>query len=463
MIYRNSSVKKIIFICALLDLFLLFYLPLNGNEREWVIWIIVYITGLLVEVMFFVGGCRYNIDIFEPVLLISIVYFAFLIFAPIRCIYFKSYDCLGVDVMNGAVGGTIVFGISMLCYYLGYWNKFRIAEYAFVKEKALDSSDYISEQRIAFGALIIWVVCCGLTLLYDFSVGRTLIYMFSFGKINTSLGELRETGGNINLLINFEYSMIGAWMYLFRYSRIKCVKAITFVLTLSLLFVRGFRFIILIFVLAPIIYTYMRKDKRPAFTSLLLFAIVAILAFSMIETVRNSVRSGDGYHYEITSVLYAFNRVFDSDFTVFKPFYGIIEHFPKDMPFQYGKEMLLYTFVMIIPRVIWPGKPDALQKMVVTTAVSETAAQSGMAFVNLGEFYFEFGILGCIVSMFLFGVLSRYLRRIAKINSDGLICYSMLLPTCIQLVARGYIPSNFYLIVFLCLPTLIIRFIAKRI
>ena len=118
---------------------------------------------------------------------------------------------------------------------------------------------------------------------------------------------------------------------------------------------------------------------------------------------------------------------------------------------------------MIIPRVIWPGKPDALQKMVVTTAVSETAAQSGMAFVNLGEFYFEFGILGCIVSMFLFGVLSRYLRRIAKINSDGLICYSMLLPTCIQLVARGYIPSNFYLIVFLCLPTLIIRFIAKRI
>ena len=91
--------------------------------------------------------------------------------------------------------------------------------------------------------------------------------------------------------------------------------------------------------------------------------------------------------------------------------------------------------------------------------MNEVAAKSGMAFPNIGEFYFEFGPIGVVVCMFIFGVLCANLKVILKKADDieELIIYSVTFLALVQIIGRGYIPSNFYLLIFLNLPMFLLE------
>ena len=87
--------------------------------------------------------------------------------------------------------------------------------------------------------------------------------------------------------------------------------------------------------------------------------------------------------------------------------------------FQFGSTMsdLYYAF---IPRIIWPEKPAVSRGAWFTTylgmAPSEAEATSSTGMTTFGEWYWNFGIPGVMIGMFLTGALLSGLWRLAGTN-----------------------------------------------
>lgn len=394
---------------------------------------------------------RFGVDILEPIVLVGALYFALMVFGPLICIIIGDTDILGIDTMGGCVKGTIVFLISFYAYCLGYYLPMKN------KIKTIDQKLQIVEKLqkgwIIRTMIFVWIICLSVTVLYDVSIGRSKLYMFSFGQLGHAAPQEAETP--LKGLIDLSYALLGAWVYLSIYWKHKGWLTVMYFLTLSVFVTRGFRFIVVIALLAPIVLHYLRAEKRPKLINIVLLIAFLIMLMGTIGSIRTALRTGKAIEGMSTGVS-AVQSVFNSDFTTYKSYYGIIEAFPSKMNYQFGREIFLGTALMMIPRAIWPGKPEPVTHQIEAVAVSTHASLSGEAYPNLGEFYFEFGIIGCIIFMFIFGRLCCYLKQFMKAQSiTGKLIFSISFFALIQLIGRGYIPSNFYLVLFLNLPMIL--------
>jgi hypothetical protein len=86
----------------------------------------------------------------------------------------------------------------------------------------------------------------------------------------------------------------------------------------------------------------------------------------------------------------------------------LIEIIPKEHPYG-GFELLAYTLVRPIPRVLWPGKPTGINfSLNEYIGLGDTA----LTFSVVGESYYSFGWFGVFVGGFLFGLLARTWSRL---------------------------------------------------
>lgn len=87
--------------------------------------------------------------------------------------------------------------------------------------------------------------------------------------------------------------------------------------------------------------------------------------------------------------------------------------------FQRGKTMD-YALYALIPRVLWPDKPNVTRGAWFTAylgfSVSEESATTSTGITAAGELYWNFGIAGLAMGMFLIGILKGYLWSIAGDN-----------------------------------------------
>ena len=123
------------------------------------------------------------------------------------------------------------------------------------------------------------------------------------------------------------------------------------------------------------------------------------------------------------------------------------------MNYTFGEQMFFYTLIMLVPRFVWPSKPQPIIREVLMKTVSKYASLAGTAYPYLGEYYHEFGLLGVILFCFLLGLFCRYLaKKLYSSNIHDIIIYSVCFPLLFQILIRGYTPSNFYMMVFVLLP-----------
>jgi oligosaccharide repeat unit polymerase len=119
----------------------------------------------------------------------------------------------------------------------------------------------------------------------------------------------------------------------------------------------------------------------------------------------------------------------------------------------------MYTFIMPIPRILFEGKPNSIMPEVLIASTNRLIASTGAAWPNIGEYYHEFGIVGCIIFMCLFGYVCSFLKKlyIQPKWVHSLIAYSIIFPLLIQIVIRGYTAAVFYIVLFLLMPITIIK------
>lgn len=398
------------------------------------------------------------IDIFEPFTIVTVLHLILYWIAPIRSIIIgDTIHKAGVDTFDGCIKGTWIAVAVYITLVFFYENSNSIKSHLVIFKSY--HRGYISGKFNSLNSLNIsyffWVIGFGANILYLVMRGMSFSYILSLGMAGNFNDDLAMNSAFafISVIGNL---MFAAWLFIFNFSKKRILCWGMFVLTLLCLLVRGFRVYIVIFCLAPILYYYIKKGKRPQILTLIFTLIVATVMIGVVGWARGAIRTNqvEGLSgFSIDNITYAFWGNFD----IYKSYYGIIEAIPSKMNYTIGAQMLLYTIVLFVPRAIWPGKPQPVLREVILNSLNSYAVKAGAAYPALGEWYQEFGVIGCIVISAMVGFI---LKKIWHLQYDrtviSLSLYAIIYPSILQFIIRGYTPSNFWMLITMILPVTVI-------
>ena len=445
----------IVHIYLMVGMLLIFKWPIDFSIDLKINYLMLLILYFMVIGLFLTITIIYKMDVFNPFVFISSLYIGIFIFKPIVDLLNLSIYAHGKDISAGCIKASMIFIISYACFCIGYIYKRNIKEDKIISN-VLDKN-YKKKLKLS---ILIWSASLIFCLIHLKSIGFSLEYIFSLGSRGSI--EKEPTNSALLFLSNFATTLITSWMYILVYSKSKLLKIVTTLIMAVYLIIRGGRWLLLIFFSAPIIYYYSIRRKKPSKILLLIIAIIALTIFAFVQETRAGMKLGRGIIFEgfTLDILLA---PFESDLGTYKIFYGLVDSIPKKMNYQFGKSIIIYTLTLFIPRAIWPSKPNPPVHDVVEVAINYSARISGSAFPNIGEYYYEFGIIGCIIFMVVFGMLVREIVKLSKSNDkEKIILYSVFVPFLFQWVARGSFPHNFYSTIFLVLPYFLIKFFTEK-
>lgn len=465
MIIHNYEVNKSRFFVYIAYVLGLFYLGLKANLQdgyfdEYVVLLSSYIIvgWLICDVI-----VHRNADIFEPILILLLLLFCIFTVAPIILTSEGTTAIYGQTFMPGCIKATMIYVGACISSYLGYYSvcvdkdKYSIETYV---EKPCNPELCIQVM------IIIWCICYIIALAYEvIFLGRSLSYILSIGSSGQINQVTNET--SVAFLVNFSYSLVVPWLYICFQSRNKLLKCFMTMAMITLYIVCGWRFIIVIMGLAFATIYYVQKNKRPSMFAIASIVIVALIIFSIIGAARHDLRSGNSFEWQFNfdGIL----ETLETNFNIYQPFYGVVSYYPSNHPYTYGEGMIFDTLITFIPRAIWPSKPLARNfasleaiRLSLGNGVIDKAA---MAMPNIGEMYVDFGIIGVFFIMFLLG---RGLRKLARLyltentSFESLLFYSCMYALVFQFTTRGYMPNNFYLLIFVIWPAVVVNVLSKN-
>lgn len=420
---------------------------------NYLLYIIAYfIMGLLFLTIVF----RTKASIFDPIVFISIIYIPMFTIVPMIDIIINEILWFGVDLFEHGFKGTILAVIGYIMFSIGY--VITIKQNNTIKREQVENYDNLLIIRIS---LFIWFLSLVFSVAYLLSNGMSILYAMTLGFVGDfQIDRIMST--SLGFLSMFSYCLIPTSLVYSVFGKSKILKSLVFALTIIVQLVRGFRFIVIIMLFSYFYYFYISKRKQPSMKTVFLCFFLVIILIGVMGFYRGAIRIGatlSWSDFNSTDVIEAII----GNFRIYKTYYAVIKAVPDLVPYMFGNQMIIYTLVMFIPRVLWSGKPSPSGLEAIEVGISNYAAKAGQAYPNIGEFYYEFGVIGIIVFMWLFGVIMRSVKNKLLYSDDkfNLIMYSIIVPTTLQLIIRGYTPSNFYLVIFLILPIFIIKYYSK--
>lgn len=401
-----------------------------------------------------------GIRLFEPFTMVTVVYTLTFFVAPVLEFGVGNTSRFGVDVSGNALLATITATLGYIAFYAGYE-----LYHPMMKRIPKTSVETVSPERAVLVkqiALFIWLLCYVLCLYNYLKRGYSLSYIVTAGFGGESDAEIAED--SLAFLSYAKYALVGSWMCLFPFSKNRLILVTTYVLTVSMLLFGGSRSSLLMILIAPIAFQCIRIGREPSLRSVLIAAVVLVFAFAVIQVARNGVKLGNGFSlegYELADMFTPYLNEIEG----FKVYYSLFDVFPVKKSFLLGTQMVGYTLIMLVPRSIWPGKPDAPIHDIVYQAMGLQALQSGNSYPFIGELFVEFGVPGCILGMLLFGALCKKIGTLWSSwhgNTFPLVEYCLFYPALFQFMIRGYFPSNCMMFMFLLAPVLLVKFLSKK-
>jgi hypothetical protein len=202
--------------------------------------------------------------------------------------------------------------------------------------------------------------------------------------------------------------------------------------------------VIFVFVIFPIYNTYRRVDRNLDTTR-------------RVDRTFQLARSWDSETYMDASLFAFLKRM-----TVVSSVAAIVSDTGRWVDYRYGDTLLLAPIGLLIPRFLWPGKPNISigkefgETFRLTLGVDR---ETEIAISMVGDFYWNFSIPGVIVGMWLLGMGYRwyYQRYGAGAGFDPIrkSIYATLLPSALLLegnvaiIVGGVVKILAILVVFL--------------
>lgn len=411
-----------------------------------------------------------KIDLFSPFSFFSSIYIVMYFITPIYDILIGEILWFNIDLFAYGVKGSLYALLGYFVFYLAYKNKFtsKRNQLQFVKEYKSDEFSNETRRNLITFILIGYCVCLFANLFYLVRAGgNSILYILTLGALgnNSTVATIDDIGA-ISML---SYALPSFTLLYAEYGRNRFLKVITFVLMFDLQVARGFRFFILQIIVMFGAYYYIKTKKKPKIRQLLLLIAGAFVPIIIMTLFRNTIRSGDGMDLSIISqgtITEALNAAFWENLRIYKNFYALIKVVPSVAPYLHGKQMIIYTAIMFIPRAIWSGKPGNPGTLALRIALGNVAVVGGTAYPGLGEYYYEFGLMGIVFWMGAFGLWLKRIEDKFRYSTSSRIdqmIYCTILGIILQLLIRGYTPSNFWMLIFALIPYWFIKmFFVKR-
>lgn len=467
----SAYVKKLLFLFIFIIgiIIIIVNYPDINNKRDFSNYSILLIAYLVCVPITFFYISKKNFYIFEPFTLVTILYLTIMIFQPMVDIVKGNYYCYGKDIMDGCIKGTIIFIISFISFYIGYRIKTNRSTRGgkgknYLKEKSLKDYRFEYTNKVRLLCIALWFIGFLFAILFYYFTGRDPINAISLGILHPQ-NELTAFDSNVKFLMKLAYFMIIPWVYILYFDRNKSLKVIiTFLMFLHFIAI-GSRIIIIVCAASILLLPYVASRKSISFPKLAIFLCILLFVSAIIAFIRGITRQGGTINlsgFSMDSLL----SVFDTNFTIYKAYYAVVESIPQQLPYQMGKGFIVYTFLSFIPSIIFPYKRrfDNVA-LIISTVVNNQAALSGVAYINLGQLYAEFGAIGCFICMFIFGVLCRKMNALYEGSNSSLhtlILYCVLFPFLMQIITRGDIAQQVCGLFGLIFPFMIISIFSKN-
>ena len=456
------------FICFLLlagSLYAAVQLPFCASDLNlFDIYFSLSFEGMGIAVCLLVKTRRSPIYLFEPYFVIMLVYILVFYAAP----YFQlpAGDNLkyGIDISDNAVFASFLVVIGFASFSFAYDVTTIKSHKETIFYGPLCGR---AAQIVLVSAYLFWLAAYVLSLMNSMTKGYSLFYAITGGLMGGGVdgsGLINRDDG-VGFVSYFRYSLVGCWMVIFIYGKNCVLKIILFLLTITMMLLDGTRAAALIPLLAPVVFYYVKQKKSPKLSSVLVFVLVLVAVFAVMQATRAGIRTGAGFDLS-GKTLDNMMEPFLMEIEDYKVFYAILGVVPERHDFLYGTQMIGYSLIILIPRVLWPGKPDPQLYELIDSALGATAVRDGVAYPALGEYYVEFGVLGCVLCMFLLGFFCKRLNALRTVengNTLALVTYALVYPALMQVVIRGYFPQNFTMLLMLLAPILCFWIIAKQI
>lgn len=400
-------------------------------------------------------------DLLSPFYMVSGLYWLIFVFAPNVWIARGQTAYQGVEVMEYLPKATIIFNIGYFVYSVASVS----ARESSRKQKKYDSAEYAAFcERPDVNRLIVryaWFLFgCSLllTLLYYQLTGRSPLYMLTLGQ---GASGAASSGYGFYFLGQFIRSAIPGLMLLIAFSKKKriLIYAMIYVM-ISVCISTGSRNLVINVVLAIVAYFYVSRNKRPSVTIVLVAVAGLYLFVGFVGIFRMTIKSGGAINLSAMDTESMF-RAFMYNVEIFFPFYTLVGYIPDKMTFHYGLG-ILNILIQFIPRAIWSGKPATIGKTAFEAMYG--SSMGGAAYPNIAEFYYELGMLGTCVCMFLSGMLLQRLYNDMCVNKSQIsnICFCIMFGYLMQFVCRGHFTSWAIDGVLMFVPLMLLNHILKR-
>lgn len=447
-----------IYLILLLEIIIYLFTELKGLDIDYTTCYRVNMICLIIcTIIFFSYIFKKKGDVFSPIFIFTILYVFMFFITPMYDIYNKNYLWFGVNLFDYGVKGSLIALLGYISFYFFYINGSN------QKNDNKNIKEILNKKNHQIFIFLGYFICLLANIFYLMkNNGNSILYVLTLGALGS--GGINEKLSNIGLISMLSYCLPSFTLLYLEYGRKnKIVKFIIFMIMLELQVARGFRFFIIQIAIMFGFYYFLRNNRKIKFSSIIIFGMLLMIPIFLMTLFRNSIRSGEGIDLSIISfeiLQEAFDAAFWENLRIYKTYYGIIKAVPKMTDYLFGKQMIIYTMIMFIPRAIWKEKPGNPGIKAQELGINEVAVKSGSAYPCLGEYYYECGILGVIFCMSFFGWgmknLQNKYRFEAKSKVD-LMIYTTIVGTILQLVIRGYTPSNFWMIIFSMLPFWIMK------
>lgn len=464
---RKSIVLVQIAINILLVIALVLFPIHSENVYKWN-YVVDLGCTLIVVILYSSYIRRCGFDIFDPLCLITFIYGFMYFITPMYDIITGSHSWFGYYLFPYGIKASLIALLGYISFYVFYsislprLKKVPVSERAIYKRKV--GSDAVSSMTIA-AIVAFYGLCFIANLFYLLHSGYgNILYILTMGLLGSGNKGI-EQQGSIGFIAMFSYCLPTLVLLYWEYGKNKIITFVLFILMLMMQVTRGFRFFVIQIAIAFAAYYYITRKKRPKLRQLILLFLILMVPLLMMTIFRNSVRGGAGVSLsgiDGAAIKKALEDVVWDNFRIYNNFYGMVHAVPQNYGYVYGRQILAGTLIMVIPRAIWPNKISSKGGVGLDLIVGSRLAHTGQAYPGLGEYYYAFGVFGVIFFMAVYGAWMRHVRKKYKEKSaDNLdtIVFSVLLASNLQLIIRGYTPSNFWYLVFSLLPVLMVRFL----
>ena len=471
--YQRTMLNLIVVLIALFIYTLFIYLISYINNIN-----LLYVTLLnfLSYVLFaplFVDLIKTGkINLLQPIYIVNGTFYLYFVFKPWMDLLLNLKYYFGMNLFPYLPLATFYVIIGIVMLELGYYSNINVS--SFIKKFSKINSQKNDSNRAIKYAVFLLLIGSTLFYLYTRMMDMSFIALITFNLFNTSpirfvSSSIQQSNPFINYLYSSQYLLASSFAILYAFQKKRRFLLLPLFLIIFALFATiGFRYILVVMIVFLVFYRYLKKNEIPKLKDIFFLILIIFLMFLVvggIGAMRGFLRSGNLTNVRDVLNLETIWNEFGYNLNIYQPFYAMIVNIPKYHNYTYGFTYYL-AIVQPIPRGLWHNKPAGIPNL--GSAIfggNPQPSESGQAYPIIGDFYINFGLIGIIILMSLFGlslkILWKYLE-IYKYNNWVKIIFSLSSGYLVQLVSRGWPPQILTELFFLIFPIIFGQWLTNR-